>query len=29
MAWVGALATVAWIVSVAFSKSPLGFLGGL
>jgi uncharacterized membrane protein SirB2 len=29
LAWVGALATVAWIVSVAFSKSPLGFLGGL
>jgi len=29
LAWVGALATVGWIISVAFTKSPLGFLGGL
>jgi uncharacterized membrane protein SirB2 len=29
LAWVGALATVAWIISVAFTKNPLGFLGGL
>lgn len=27
-AWLGALATVAWIVSVALTKSPLGFLAG-
>jgi uncharacterized membrane protein SirB2 len=26
-AWVAALATVAWIVSVAITKTPLGFLG--
>jgi len=25
-AWIAALVTVAWIVSVAFTKSPLGFL---
>jgi uncharacterized membrane protein SirB2 len=25
-AWVAALVTAAWIVSVAFSKNPLGFL---
>lgn len=25
-AWIGALATVGWIVSVAFTKNPLGFL---
>ena len=29
LAWLGALATVAWIISVAFTKSPLGFLAGL
>jgi uncharacterized membrane protein SirB2 len=27
-AWLAALAVVAWIVSVALTKSPLGFLGG-
>lgn len=26
-AWVGALATAAWIVSVAITKSPFGFFG--
>lgn len=26
-AWLAALAVVAWIVSVALTKSPLGFLG--
>jgi uncharacterized membrane protein SirB2 len=26
VAWVGALATAGWIVSVAFTKNPLGFL---
>jgi uncharacterized membrane protein SirB2 len=26
-AWIGALATAAWIVSVALSKSPLGVFG--
>ena len=26
-AWLGALLVVAWIVSVAMAKSPLGFLG--
>ena len=26
-AWLGALAVAAWIVSVAITKSPLGFLG--
>ena len=25
-AWIGALATVGWIISVAVTKSPLGFL---
>jgi uncharacterized membrane protein SirB2 len=25
-AWIGALATAAWIVSVAITKNPLGFL---
>jgi uncharacterized membrane protein SirB2 len=29
LAWLGALATVGWIISVAFTKSPLGFLAGL
>ena len=29
LAWVAALTTVGWIISVAFTKSPLGFLGGL
>lgn len=29
LAWLGALAVVGWIISVAFTKSPLGFLGGL
>jgi uncharacterized membrane protein SirB2 len=28
-AWVGALAVVAWIVSVAFTKTPWGFLAAL
>jgi uncharacterized membrane protein SirB2 len=27
-AWLAALAVVAWIVSVAMTKSPLGFLVG-
>lgn len=29
MAWAAALATVAWIVSVAVTKDPLGFLSAL
>jgi uncharacterized membrane protein SirB2 len=29
LAWLAALTTVAWIVSVALSKSPLGFFGPL
>lgn len=29
MAWLAALATAAWIVSVAITKRPLGFLSGL
>jgi uncharacterized membrane protein SirB2 len=28
-AWVGALATALWIVSVAITKSPLGFISGV
>lgn len=28
-AWVAALVTVAWIVSVALTKSPMGILGAL
>jgi len=28
-AWLAALATVAWIVSVAITKTPLGFLSAL
>ena len=28
-AWIGALATFAWIVSVAITKQPLGFLAGV
>lgn len=29
VAWLAALATVAWIVSVAITKTPLGFLAAL
>lgn len=29
LAWVGALATVAWIVSVAITKNPLGYFAPL
>ena len=28
-AWVGALVTAGWIVSVAITKSPMGFFAGL
>lgn len=28
LAWLAALGTVGWMVSVAVSKSPVGFLGG-
>lgn len=28
-AWLAAMATLGWIASVAITKSPLGFLGGL
>jgi len=29
VAWLAALATFAWIVSVAITKQPLGFLAGV
>lgn len=29
LAWVAALATVGWMISVAITKSPFGFLAGL